>query len=87
MLSINCFIERASRSSFHTINVSPLRAKFEGVMQGGPICNRTRHLLDENLCAPCISQRVALRGKVLVYRRNAGIADQHRLRRDVAGIG
>jgi len=56
-------------------------------MQGGPICNRTRHLLDENLCAPCISQRVALRGKVLVYGRNAGIADQHRLRRDVAGIG
>jgi hypothetical protein len=34
--------------------------EFEGVMQGGPICNRTRHLLDENLCAPCFGQRVAL---------------------------
>jgi hypothetical protein len=26
MVSINCFIERAKRSSFHTISVSPLRA-------------------------------------------------------------
>jgi hypothetical protein len=26
MVSINCFIDRASRSSFHTMSVSPLRA-------------------------------------------------------------
>jgi hypothetical protein len=26
IVSINCFIERAKRSSFHTISVSPLRA-------------------------------------------------------------
>jgi hypothetical protein len=28
-----------------------------------------------------------LQGKVLVYGRHPGIADQHRFRRDVAGIG
>jgi len=27
IVSINCFIDRASRSSFHTIRVSPWRAK------------------------------------------------------------
>ena len=37
--------------------------------------------------APCLGQRVALQGKVLVYGRHAGIADQHRFRRDIAGIG
>jgi hypothetical protein len=31
MVSINCFIDRASLSSSHTISVSPLR-KFERVM-------------------------------------------------------
>ena len=31
MVSINCFIERAKRSSFHTINVSPLRSNGEDV--------------------------------------------------------
>ena len=46
----------------------------------GPLCV-------ENLCAPCFGQCVALQGKVLVYGRNASIADQHRFRRDVAGIG
>ena len=28
MVSINCFVERAERSSFHSITVSPLRANF-----------------------------------------------------------
>jgi 8-oxo-dGTP pyrophosphatase MutT (NUDIX family) len=31
--------------------------EFERVMQGGPIRNRTRHLLGENLFAPCFGQR------------------------------
>jgi hypothetical protein len=56
-------------------------------MQGRAVGNRTRHLLGENLGAPCFGQGVALQGKVLVYGRNAGIADQHRFRRDVGGIG
>src|SRR5215469_13575067 len=41
----------------------------------GPLCV-------ENLCAPCFGQCVALQGKVLVYGRNAGIADQHSFRRE-----
>jgi hypothetical protein len=56
-------------------------------MQGRAVCNRTRHLLGENLGAPCFGQRVALQGKVLVYGRHAGVAEQHRFRRVVAGIG
>jgi hypothetical protein len=85
-VSINCFIERASRSSFHTISVSPLR-EFERVVQGGPIRDRTRHLLGVNLFAARLGQRVALQGEVLVDSRNPGISDQHRFRRDLAGIG
>jgi hypothetical protein len=61
--------------------------EFERVMLARAVCNRTRHLLGENLCAPCFGQSIALQGKVLVYGRHAGIADQHRFRRDVAGIG
>jgi hypothetical protein len=53
-------------------------------MQGWAIRNRTRHLLGENPLASCFGQRVALQGKVLIYSRNAGIADQHRFRRGVA---
>jgi hypothetical protein len=37
--------------------------------------------------APHFGQRVALQGKVLVYGRDADIADQHRFRCDVTGIG
>jgi hypothetical protein len=55
-------------------------------MQSWTVCDRSRHLLGENLPASCFGQRVALQGKVLVYGRHAGIADQHRLRRDLAGI-
>jgi hypothetical protein len=61
--------------------------EFEGVMQSRAIGNRARHLLGENFSAPCFGQGVALQGKVLVYGRHAGIADQHRFRRDLAGIG
>src|SRR5271169_645257 len=61
--------------------------EFEGVMQRWAIRYRTRHLFGENLFAPRFGQRVALQDKVPVYGRNAGIADQHRFRRDVAGIG
>src|SRR4051812_33340454 len=56
-------------------------------MQSGPIRNRTRHLLGENLLASRFDQRVVLQGKILVYGRNAGIADQHRFRRDMASNG
>jgi hypothetical protein len=86
-VSINCFIDRASRSSFQTISVSRLPAKSRASMQGGSIRNRARHLLGENLSAPCFGQRVALQGKILVYGQNAGIADQHRFRRRVTGNG
>jgi hypothetical protein len=33
--------------------LSAAAREFEGVMQGGPIRNRARHLLGENLLAPC----------------------------------
>jgi len=56
-------------------------------MQGRAVCDGTRHLLGENLLAPGFGQRIALQSKVLVYSRNAGIADQHRFGGDVAGIG
>jgi hypothetical protein len=49
-----------------------------GTHQSRAVCNRTRHLLGENLLAPCFGQCVALQGKVLVDGRNASIADQHR---------
>ena len=61
--------------------------EFERVIQGRAIRNRPRHLLGENLLAPCFGQGVALQGKVLVYGRHTGIADQHRFRRNLAGIG
>jgi putative membrane protein len=35
MVSINCFIERAKRSSFHTISVSPLRANSSASRRAG----------------------------------------------------
>jgi hypothetical protein len=35
MVSINCFIERAKRSSFHTISVSPLRANSSASRKAG----------------------------------------------------
>jgi hypothetical protein len=54
-------------------------------MQGRPIRNRTAHLLGENPLASCFGQRVALQGEILVYGRNAGVADQHRFRREVIG--
>lgn len=41
--------------------------ELERVMQGRAVGDRTRHLLGENLGAPCFSQRVAPQGKVLVY--------------------
>jgi hypothetical protein len=56
-------------------------------MQSRAVCDRTRHLLGENLSAPCFSQGVTLQGKVLVYSRHTGITDQHRFRRDAAGVG
>jgi hypothetical protein len=81
--SSNWFIERARRSSFHTISVSPLRANSRTSCKGWPIRNCTRHLLGENLLAPRFGQRVALQGKILVYGRKSGIADQHWFRRRV----
>jgi 3-hexulose-6-phosphate synthase len=46
----------------------------EGFPKGGAIGDRARHLLDENLLAPCLFQRVLLQGQVLVDRRNASVA-------------
>ncbi len=43
--------------------------EFERVMQGRAVGNRTRHLLGENLLAPCFGQRVALQGEILVNSR------------------
>jgi hypothetical protein len=37
--------------------------------------------------ASCFGQRIALQGKILVYRRNSCIADQHRLRYGVIADG
>ena len=56
-------------------------------MQSRAIRDRTRHLLGENPLTPCLGQRVALQGKILVDGRNPRVADQHRFRRDFAGIG
>jgi len=61
--------------------------EFEGVVQGRPIRDRTRHLFGENPLAPCFGERVPLQGEILVDGRNPRVADQHRFRRDVAGIG
>jgi Resolvase, N terminal domain/Helix-turn-helix domain of resolvase len=62
-----CAVSRPRGESFHTISVSPLRANSSASLQGRAVCNRTRHLLGENLCAPGFGQPVALQGKVLVY--------------------
>jgi hypothetical protein len=61
--------------------------EFECAVQRRSIRDRARHLLGENVRAPGFGQRVTLQGKVFVYGRYAGIAEQHRLRRDFAGIG
>jgi hypothetical protein len=75
-------LDEATRAYFSKVRVhTDIRANESAV------CDRARHLLGENLSAPCLGQRVALQGKVLVYGRHAGIADQHRFRCDVAGIG
>jgi hypothetical protein len=52
MVSINCFIDRARRSSFHAISGVAAACKFKGVVQSGAVCDSTRHLLGENLLAP-----------------------------------
>jgi hypothetical protein len=79
----------ARRRLWHSSKGCTVRPIYRNVRpwQGGPIRNRTRHLLGENLFASRFGQRVALQGKVLVYGRNAGIADQHRFRRGVTGGG
>ena len=59
-VSISCFIDRASRSSFHTMSMAPLRANSRASCKAGRVSNRTRHLLGENLLPPCFGQRIAL---------------------------
>jgi hypothetical protein len=44
-------------------------------------------LLGENPPASGFGERVPLQGKILIYGRHSGIANQHRFRRDVAHIG
>src|SRR5215213_3900450 len=61
--------------------------KFEGIMQSGPIRHRARQLLGENSPAARFGERVPLQGQILVYGRYAGIADQHRFRKDMASNG
>jgi hypothetical protein len=58
--------------------------EFEGLMRGGPICNRPRHLLGENLFAPCFGQRVALQDKILVHGRNPSIVRHSETDADLA---
>jgi hypothetical protein len=66
---MSCFIDRARRSSFQTMSVSPLLA-YSSASQG--ISDYARHLLDEDFLAPCLSERILLQGEVLIERRNAG---------------
>ena len=74
------------RNPAHDERVAAAR-ELEGVMQSRAIGNRARHLLGENFCAPCFRQCVALQSKILIYGRNAGIANQHRFRCGVTGDG
>src|SRR5208283_1776662 len=48
---------------------------FKRIEKGGTIRDRARHLLDENLLAPRLFERVLLQRQVLVERRNTGVAD------------
>src|SRR5208283_1885421 len=48
---------------------------FKRIEKGGTIRDRARHLLDENLLAPRLFERVLLQGRVLVERRNTRVAD------------
>src|SRR3954453_9029708 len=65
MVSISCFIERAKRSSFQTISVSPLRANASASCNAGRSVTAPDILLGENLLAPCFGERVPLQGQVL----------------------
>jgi hypothetical protein len=56
-------------------HASPLR-----FLQGWPIRSRARHLLGENLLAPCFGERVPLQGQILVNRRHPRVAEQHAFR-------
>ena len=75
IVSMSCFMDRARRSSFQTIEGVAAAGVFKRFAKGRAIRDRARHLLDENLLAPRLFERVLLQGKVLVERRNAGVAD------------
>ena len=47
----------------------------ERFAKGRAICDPARHLLDEDLLAPRLFERVLLQRQVLVERRNASAAD------------
>jgi hypothetical protein len=48
MVSINCFIERAKRSSFHTISVSPLRANSSASRRAGRMFTHHDFIFDRD---------------------------------------
>jgi hypothetical protein len=57
------------------------------VLAGAEVYDFTTNQWSSGGSLTCFGHRVALQGKVLVDGRNPSIADQHRFRRDVAGIG
>jgi hypothetical protein len=65
MVSINCFIERPKRSSFHTTSVSPLRANSNAARKGA-IRFCARQLLGENPPASRFGERLSPQGKIPV---------------------
>src|ERR1700745_2413456 len=55
--------------SQQTFGSSAVELKMFQPLQSRTVCDRARHLLGENLCAPCLRQRVPLQGMVLIYGR------------------
>src|SRR5271165_5827226 len=74
IVSMSCFMDRARRSSFQTTGVAATGV-FNRFAKGGTMCDRARHLLDENLLASRLFERVLLQSKIRVERRNTGVAD------------
>jgi hypothetical protein len=73
MVSINCFIERAKRSSFHTIRVSPLRANSKASRKAG------RSVTAPDICSmkifPHPASASASRCKKILARHNGDFGD------------
>jgi hypothetical protein len=83
MVSISCFIERAKRSSFHTINVSPLRANSSASRKARRSVIAPDNCSVKILSHPASASASRCKARFLVNGRNSRVAEQHAFRRSI----